>query len=137
MDTTFYISTDKSQLDIPLIHDFLSNQSYWAERRSSQTVELSIKNSLCFGVFDSENRQIGFARVISDYAVFAWLLDVFILADYRGKGVGKMLMTAIMQHDSLQGLKRWGLGTKDAHGFYENYGFTSLSKPERMMEYLP
>ena len=85
----------------------------------------------------SDNKQVGFARVITDYAVFAWLLDVFILENYRGKGLGKMLISAILEHDSLKGLKRWGLGTKDAHGLYEKYGFRALSKPERMMEFFP
>ena len=134
MNGNFFISTDKTHLNTDLIIDFLSNQSYWAQGRSRQTVEKSIENSLCFGVFTSENQQVGFARVITDYAVFAWLLDVFILEDFRGKGLGKMLMTAIMTHEDLQGLKRWGLGTRDAHSLYEKYGFTSLSKPEIMME---
>jgi N-acetylglutamate synthase-like GNAT family acetyltransferase len=134
MNTNFYISTDKSQLDVDLIYDFLSNQSYWARGRSRETVERSIENSLCFGVYDLEKRQIGFARVISDFAVFAWLLDVFILEEYRGNGLGKMLITAIMAHEDFKGVKRWGLGTKDAHGLYEQYGFKPLSKPEMMME---
>jgi GNAT superfamily N-acetyltransferase len=134
MDNTFYVSNDKSKLDIDLIHNFLSNQSYWAKGRSRLTVEKSINHSLCFGVFDYENRQVGFARVISDHAVFAWLLDVFILEDFRGKGLGKTLLTAIMTHEDLKGLKRWGLGTKDAHGLYEKYGFKPLSRPEIMME---
>jgi N-acetylglutamate synthase-like GNAT family acetyltransferase len=134
MDNTFYVSNDKSKLDIDLIHNFLSNQSYWAKGRSRLTVEKSINHSLCFGVFDYENRQVGFARVISDHAVFAWLLDVFILEDFRGKGLCKTLLTAIMTHEDLKGLKRWGLGTKDAHGLYEKYGFKPLSRPEIMME---
>jgi len=134
MNENFYISTDKSQLDKDLIIDFLSNHSYWAQGRSRQTIEKSIANSLCFGVFTSQNKQVGFCRVITDYAVFAWLLDVFILKDFRGKGLGKMLMTEVMAHKDLQGLKRWGLGTRDAHGLYEKYGFTPLSKPEVMME---
>jgi len=134
MNGNFYISTDKTQLDKNLITDFLSNHSYWAQGRSEQTIEKSIENSLCFGVFTSENKQVGFARVVTDYAVFAWLLDVFILEDFRGRGLGKMLMSAIMTREDLQGLKRWGLGTRDAHGLYEKYGFTSLSKPEIMME---
>ena len=134
MNTTFYVSTDKSLLDKSLVHDFLCNRSYWAKGRSRETVENSIDHSLCFGVFDTENKQVGFARVVSDYAVFAWLLDVFILENYRGQGLGKMLMDAIMSHKDLQGLKRWGLGTADAHGLYEQYGFKTLSRPERMME---
>jgi len=120
---TFYISTDKSKLDLEIISDFLSNRSYWAKGRSKETIEKSIENSLCFGVYDLENRQVGFARVISDYAVFAWLLDVFILENQRGKGLGRLLMTEIINHKSLQGLKRCGLGTKDAHSLYEKFGF--------------
>lgn len=85
-------------------------------------------------MFTSENKQVGFARVITDYAVFAWLLDVFILKDFRGKGLGKMLMAEIMANKDLQGLNRWGLGTKDAHGLYGKYGFRHLSEPKMMME---
>ncbi len=134
MENTFYISTDKSLLDIDMIHDFLSNRSYWAKGRSRETVEKSIAGSLCFGVFDAENKQAGFARVVTDYAMFAWLLDVFILEDQRGKGFGKMIMAAIMAHKDLQGVKRWVLDTLDAHGLYEKYGFKPLAKPERRME---
>ena len=134
MNGKFYISTEKSQLEMPLIIEFLSEHSYWAHERSRKTIEKSIENSLCFGVFTSKNKQVGFARVITDYAVFAWLLDVFIVEDFRGKGLGKMLMTEIMADGDLQGLKRWGLGTKDAHGLYGKYGFTPLLKPEIMME---
>jgi hypothetical protein len=89
METTFYVSTDKSLLEIEMIHDFLSNRSYWAKGRSRETVEKSIAGSLCFGLFDPGNKQVGFARVVTDYAMFAWLLDVFILEDFRGKGLGK------------------------------------------------
>ena len=129
------ISTDKEKLDIQIIHNYLSNESYWAKGRSLETVQRSIENSLCFGVY-FENKQVGFARVITDYAVFAWLLDVFILPEYQGKGYGKKLMEAITTHHSLQGLRRWGLGTDDAHGLYKQFGFTSLRKPENMMEIL-
>ena len=127
------ISTDKKKLDIKLIHEFLSQESYWAKGRNIEVVKRSIENSLCFGVYD-ENKQIGFARVVTDYAIFAWLLDVFILKEYRGKGYSKMLLNAIMTHEKLQNLQRWGLGTDDAHGLYEQFGFKSLSKPENMME---
>ncbi len=134
METTFYISTDKSLLDIDMIHDFLSNRSYWAKGRTRETVEKSIAGSLCFGVFDAENEQAGFARVVSDYAMFGWLLDVFVLEDFRGKGLGKMLMSAVIGHNDLQGIQRWGLDTMDAHGLYEKYGFKPLARPERRME---
>ena len=136
MENTFYISTDKSQLDVDIIFDYLSNHSYWAKGRSMETIEKSIKNSLCFGVYNSENKQVGFARIVSDYAIFAWLMDVFILPGYQGKGLGKLLMTEIMTHEDLQGVKRWGLGTNDAHGLYEKFGFKQLSKPQNMMEFV-
>ena len=129
------ISTNKKKLNIQLIHNYLSNESYWAKGRSLETVQRSIENSLCFGVY-TENSQVGFARVITDYAVFAWLLDVFILPEYQGKGYGKKLVKAIITHPDLQGLRRWGLGTDDAHELYKQFGFTSLQKPENMMEIL-
>lgn len=129
------ISTDKEKLDIQVIHNYLSNESYWAKGRAMETVQRSIENSLCFGVY-SENKQVGFARVITDYAVFAWLLDVFILPEYQGKGYGKKLMQAITTHNDLQGIRRWGLGTDDAHGLYKQFGFAPLQKPENMMEIL-
>jgi len=134
MYSDFYTSTDKTMLNINLIVDFLQNKSYWARTRSRETIEISIGNSLCFGLFDSKDQQVGFARVITDFGVFAWLLDVFILEEYRGKGLGKLLMQEIMSHPSLQGLRRWGLGTNDAHGLYQKFGFTPLSNPEIMME---
>ncbi|UOB17557.1 GNAT family N-acetyltransferase [Abyssalbus ytuae] len=127
------ISTDKKKLDIDLIHKYLSKESYWAKGRDIEIVKRSIDNSLCFGLYIS-NKQIGFARVVSDYSVFAWIMDVFILKNYRGKGYGKKLMKVIMTHKKLQNLQRWGLGTDDAHGLYEQFGFKLLSKPENMME---
>nr|WP_319572881.1 GNAT family N-acetyltransferase [uncultured Draconibacterium sp.] len=127
------ISTDKKRLDIKVIHNYLSNESYWAKGRTLETVQCSIENSLCFGVY-IENKQVGFARVITDYAVFAWLLDVFILPEFQGKGYGKKLMEVIITHNHLQGLRRWGLGTDDAHGLYKQFGFAPLHKPENMME---
>lgn len=127
------ISTDKSRLDIELIHNYLSNESYWAKGRSIEKVKLSIENSICFGVYLDE-AQIGFARVVTDYAVFAWILDVFILKDFQGRGYGKKLMNTIMTQNNLQNLLLWGLGTDDAHGLYEQYGFKPLKKPQNMME---
>ena len=130
----FYVSTDKSKLDINLIVEFLSKRSYWAKGRGSEKIAVSIEHSMCFGVYADTGEQVGFARVLSDYAVFAWIMDVFILEDFRKKGVGKLLMAAIMEHPDLQGLERWGLGTKDAHGLYEQFGFTRLKTPETKME---
>ncbi len=126
-------STDKTRLDIDLIHDYLSKESYWAIGRDIEIVKRSIENSLCFGLYMGD-KQIGFARVVTDYAVFAWIMDVFILKDYRGNGFGKQLMNAIMTHEKLQNLQRWGLGTEDAHGLYKQFGFSPLSKPQNMME---
>jgi GNAT superfamily N-acetyltransferase len=134
MEDTFYISTDKSKLDVEIIFDYLSNRSYWAKGRSIETIEKSIENSLCFGVYDNTNNQVGFARVVSDRVVFAWLMDVFILPSFQGKGLGKLLMASIMSCKDLQEVKKWGLGTKDAHGLYRKFGFTTVSKPENMME---
>ena len=99
-----------------------------------ETVRRSIQNSLCFGLYLQEGKQVGFARVVTDYAVFAWLMDVFILEEYRKKGLGKMLMKYIMEFPALQGLRRWGLGTEDAHGLYKQFGFTPLEKPQNIME---
>lgn len=133
MMENIYISNDKEKLDLKLIHNYLSNESYWAKGRSLEAVKKSIKNSLCFGVYIDEG-QVGFARVITDYTIFAWILDVFILPDYQWQGLGKKLIESIINHKELQGLKRWGLGTEDAHGLYEKFGFTALKKPGNMME---
>lgn len=116
-----------------MIYQYLSKESYWAKGRDIDIVKRSIENSLCFGVYNN-GKQIGFARVITDYSVFAWLLDVFILEKYRDKGYSKELMSAIMAHDKLQNLQRWGLGTDDAHGLYVQFGFKSLRKPQNIME---
>jgi GNAT superfamily N-acetyltransferase len=129
----FTISTDRSRLDIALIHDFLSNTSYWAKGRSLDAVKRSIENSLNFGVYDG-TRQIGFARVATDYATFAWLADVFILEQYRGRGLAKWLMETILSHPELQGFRRWVLATRDAHELYRRFGFRELRRPERWME---
>lgn len=117
----FLISTDKSRLDLDLIHEFLSH-SYWAAGIPRETVARSIDNSLCFGVYDNAH-QIGFARVISDFATYAYVADVFILEPYRNRGLGKELMASIMTHPRLQRLRRWSLGTRDAQGLYEQFGF--------------
>ena len=127
------ISTDKTKLDIPLIHQYLSEESYWAKNIPLDVVERSIANSLCFGVYLDE-KQIGFARITSDCATFAYLADVFILTPYRGKGISKKLMEFIKEHPALQGLRRWMLATADAHGLYKQFGFTEVGSPERLME---
>jgi len=127
------ISTDKSKLNIDTIYNYLSKESYWAQNRSIETIKKSIENSLCFGVY-LNNNQIGFARIVTDCAIFAWVMDVFILPEYQGKGYGKQLMNTIMSHEQLQNLKRWGLNTNDAHGLYSQFGFKPLSNPSIMME---
>ena len=128
------ISDDKARLDIPVIHAFLSQRSYWAIGVPVETVERSIRNSLCFGMFKA-GRQIGFARVVTDFTTFAWLADVFIMQEVRGGGLGKKLVAAVVKHPELQGLRRFMLGTRDAHKLYEQYGFASLEFPERFMEF--
>jgi len=129
----FRISTDKSQLDISVISNWLINESYWATNRSIKTIQLSIKNSLCFGVYEDQ-RQIGFARIITDYATFAWLCDVFILDAYKGKGLGKWLIETITNEPVLKNLRAFLLATRDAHGLYERYGgFKPLDEPTKWM----
>ena len=130
----YKISTDKDKLDVNVIHEFLTNRSYWAIGRSFETVKRSIENSICFGVYDSSDKLVGFARVLTDYAVFAYIMDVFILEDYRKQGLGKQLMSAIMQHSELQGFKRIMLATNDAHELYEKYGFRQTVIPDKIME---
>jgi GNAT superfamily N-acetyltransferase len=129
----YLISTDKTSLDVGLIVDYLQNTSYWASDRTEETIRKSIDNSFCFGVYH-EGKQIGFARVVTDFAVFAWLMDVFILENYQRKGIGRLLMQEIISHPDLKTVIRWGLGTKDAHDLYKRFGFKALSKPEMMME---
>lgn len=133
MNNEFYISTDKEKLNIKLIHDFLNNDSYWAKGRSEETIRKSIDNSLCFGVYKG-SQQIGFARVVTDYAVFAWILDVFILKEFRKQSLGVKLLESIMNHAKLQKLQRWGLATEDAHGLYKKFGFELIKRPEIFME---
>lgn len=129
----FTITTDKSEMDIVAIHDFLSNHSGWSNNIPIERVKTSIDNSLNFGLFH-QNNQIGFARVISDFSTIAYLGDIYVLDNYRGKGLSKKLMDAVMNHPNLQGLRRWILLTSTADWLYEKYGFTKLPKPEIYME---
>ncbi|MEO6252532.1 MAG: GNAT family N-acetyltransferase [Ferruginibacter sp.] len=136
----FMMSTDKKKLDIHFIQNYLCNESYWAKNIPPATVVTSIEGSLCFGlyVYDNENiSQVGFARVITDHATFAYLADVFIIEKFRGNGLSKWMMKEIMDHPELQGLRRWLLATKDAHGLYAKFGFLPLDKPERIMGFKP
>ena len=127
----YQISTDRSRLDVALVHDFLRS-SYWAQDIPRELVERSIANALCFGVY-LEERQVGFARVISDYATFAYVADVFVVPEHRGHGLAKRLMGAIVAHRDLQGLRRFLLATRDAHGLYAQFGFEPLAHPEHFM----
>ncbi|MCU4164689.1 GNAT family N-acetyltransferase [Carboxylicivirga caseinilyticus] len=129
----YTISTEKSELDIDMIVQYLSEDSYWAQDRTKDMIQESINNSLCYGIY-KDCKQIGFARVITDFVVFGWLLDVFILPGYQGCGVGKYLLKAIMEDEKLINVKRWRLATADAHGFYEQFGFKSPANPEYIME---
>jgi GNAT superfamily N-acetyltransferase len=132
----FTISTDSARLDLDVVCDFLS-RSYWAKDRPREVIERSLVNSLVFGLYDGE-KQIGLARVVTDYATFAWLCDVFIEDTYRGSGLGKWLMESILNQPDLQGLRRWLLATRDAHGLYSQFGWKPLEKPERWMgRFLP
>ena len=132
-DDGFVISTDKSRLQFDVIQHFLSDESYWAQNRTPEQTRTAIENSICFGLFHGD-RQIGFARVVTDQATFAYLGDVFVLGEYRGRGLSKWLMETIIAHPDLQGLRRWTLATRDAHGLYEQYGFGPLVHPDRWME---
>jgi len=125
------ISTDPARLDIDVIHGFLRT-SYWAEGRRRSVVERAIRNSLCFGVY-AGGRQVAFARVVSDRAVFAYMMDVFVIPEYRGRGISKVLMRAVLDHPDLQNLRTFLLATHDAHGLYEQFGFRPLAQPERWM----
>lgn len=128
----YIISTDKRRLDLSVIHGFLT-ASYWAAGIPLEVVKKSIEHSLSFGVYKGDE-QVGFARVITDYATFAYIGDVFILEDYRGQGLSKWLMQVIADYSELQGLRRWLLLTRDAHGLYKKTGFVEPKTPERYME---
>lgn len=129
----YAISTRREKLNIKTIHNFISIESYWGIGRPIEVVRKSIENSFPFGIYYGEE-MIGFARVVTDYATFAWIADVFILEEHRGKGLSKWLMEVILNHPELQGFRRWVLATKDAQGLYAKYGFIPLKRPERWLE---
>ena len=129
----FTINTDREKLDVDFIYAFLTQESYWAKGVSRDIVERAIQHSLCFGVYD-QDRQIGFARAVTDYATFAWIADVFITPAYRKRGLSKWLVQTMRAHPQLQGLRRWLLATADAHGLYAQNGFTQLPEPDRFMQ---
>jgi len=126
------ITSDRARMDVASIHQFLSQESYWAKGVPVEVVQRAIDHSLPFGAFDGE-AQVGFARVITDYATFAYLADVYVLPSHRGQGIAKQLMSAILAHPELQSLRRWHLVTRDAHGLYAQHGFEPLDAPERHM----
>ncbi len=129
----YVVSTDRSLLDLDAVHAFLAKKSYWAAGISRERLETAVANSLPFGVY-CDGRQVGFARAITDYATFAYLADVYVDEAHRGRGVSKLLMEALLAHPQLQALRRWMLGTRDAHGLYAQFGFVPLEDPSRWME---
>jgi len=129
----FTISTDTNLIDLDEVHRFLSTETYWAKNIPMATVEKSIRNSLCFSLF-FDGKQIGFARIITDKATFAYMSDVYILKEFRGKGLSKWMMEVMMEHPDLQGLRRFVLVTYDAQSLYDKFGFKNLAHPERYME---
>jgi N-acetylglutamate synthase-like GNAT family acetyltransferase len=131
LSSEFEISCDRERVDVSLVHEFLRT-SYWAEGRDRETVERSIRNSMCFGVYTMQG-QVAFARVVTDCAVFAYLADVFVIPEFRGRGISKALLSAILAHPELQTLRTFLLGTKDAHGLYAQFGFSPISEPQRFM----
>ena len=133
IEATYHISTDQEKLDVALIHGFLT-ESYWAKGIPLKVVQKSIENSLCIGAYDEQGNQVGFARVVTDKATFAYLADVFVLDAYRGKGISKQIMEVYDQHPELQGLRRHMLATSDAHGLYKKYGFQPIDQPEILMQ---
>ena len=134
----FTVSTDPHRLDLDAIHAALATM-YWSEGIPKEIVERALRGSLCFGLYvqeGSRERQIGLARVITDAATFAYLCDVYVLSEFRGRGLGKLLMQAVMEHPGLQGLRRFNLVTRDAHGLYRQFGFSEIQRPDRHMEIL-
>lgn len=131
------ISTDRTELDVPMIYRFLSEQSTWAVGISRAVVDRAIENSLCFGGY-IDGRQVAFARVVTDFATFGNLVDVFVIPEYRRRGYGTELMAAVINHPSLKGLRRFTLATGDCHGLYEKFGFAPPQRPDTLMErYFP
>ena len=128
----YYISTNRSKLNVEAIHNYLCHKSYWAKGRNLERVKKSIENSICFGLYESEDTMLGCARVVTDKVVFAYLMDLFVFEEYQGKGLGTKLVKYIVGHPDLQ-VRLWFLGTKNAHTLYEKFAFSGLSNPERFM----
>jgi GNAT superfamily N-acetyltransferase len=129
----YTVSADPARLDLEMITRFLAEESYWARGIPLDVMRRAAAGSFCVGVYHGD-RQVAFARVVTDYATFGHIMDVFVLPEHRGKGLGKVLMESIVTHPRLQGFRRWQLGTDDAHGLYARYGFTALAHPQRHME---
>lgn len=130
----FAISTDPARLDMAAVHHYLSEESYWARHIPYPTVAKALTNSLNFGLYDPDGHLAGFARVITDRATFAWLCDVFVLAEFRGRGLSKALVGTVLAHPDLQGLRRHLLATLNAQGLYRQHGFAPLKSPEQWLE---
>jgi GNAT superfamily N-acetyltransferase len=130
---TYTLSDDPARLDLPAMHAYLS-RSYWSEDIPLEVLERAVQGSLCIGAYDGPGAQIGLARFISDFATFCYVCDVYVLEEHRGRGLSKAMLGMAVRHPKLQGLRRWSLVTRDAHGLYQQFGFTPLANPERFME---
>jgi GNAT superfamily N-acetyltransferase len=128
----FLVTTDTARLDIDAIHDYLSREAYWCQGIPRETVERAIENSVNFGLLHGA-RQVGFTRVVTDKATYAWVCDVYVLPEYRGRGLARLMLETMLEHPELQGLRRWTLATRDAHDLYRRVGFAELPNPERWM----
>lgn len=133
IEKEYFASTDKTKINSILVHQFLSEESYWAKNIPLVIVQKSIDNSLCFGVYNLKNEQVAFARVVTDFATFGYLADVFVIESHRGKGISKFLMDFIMHQEDLQGLRRWILATRNAHSLYTQFSFQPLPNPQNFM----
>jgi GNAT superfamily N-acetyltransferase len=129
----YTLSDDPSRLDVKAIHAYL-RRAYWSKEIPLETVERAVRGSMCIGAYDANGAQVGLARFISDYATFAYVCDVYVLEEHRGRGLSKAMMAMATSHPKLQGLRRWTLATNDAHGLYTQFGFSSIANPERFME---
>ena len=130
----YLISDDLERLDVDAVHAYLSRESYWAQGVSRDVVERSLQHSLCVGIYTATGAQVGLVRVVTDYATFAWVCDVYVLEPHRKQGLSKAAMAAVVEHPRLKTLRRFTLATRDAHGLYAQFGFTPISKPESQME---
>ncbi len=131
----YTLSDDPARLDVAAMHAYL-RRAYWSEEIPLEVVERGVRGSLCIGAYDANGAQVGLVRLISDYATFCYVCDVYVLEEHRGRGLSKALMAMATSHPKLQGLRRWNLVTHDAHGLYRQFGFNSLARPERHMEKL-